>query len=413
MTERKYTDAEYMDAFETIGSLTGAAKSLGVDRNTLRKHIRRLQLGNYVPPTFEPTRVTTGAQGQILSVQSKPEGEPTDHMPLVPDGHRLTGVTTLVGSDGRVSSQHIMSRVDRGTVDPEALLKAMTEHLESYRGIAEPTWPLVQCLRPDLLNVYGFGDPHLGLLAWARESGANFDLKIACQDLLTGLDLMVQKAPRATTGLLLDIGDFFHAEDDKQQTPGAGNKLDVDGRHNKTLEAGVDTLRRMVDRLRQVHEKVIVVIVPGNHDPNGARAIRLMLQIAYERDDNVTVLDNVSPFIYYRFHSNFFLFHHGNKPKGIFKPEELAEIMLHDRPRDTGECDNRFIWAGHVHHKNVWMSDHRNFVYETLQSLCAPDLWHRSSGYRSQRACEAITYHAEFGYTGRHRVTKGEIDASR
>src|SRR6185437_3939467 len=95
----------------------------------------------------------------------------------------------------------------------------------------------------DRLVAYPLGDPHIGMLAWAAEVGESFDLHIAERELCECMKQLVARSPSASEAIIVNLGDFWHAQDDTQRTPTSGNKLDVDGRSGKVGQVGVRILR--------------------------------------------------------------------------------------------------------------------------------------------------------------------------
>lgn len=410
MPAKTVSDQSLLDAWDAEGTIYGVSRAVNLDRHAVRRRLQRLWLreaaGGKAPVPlaegFHVTQVTTDGEGAPKSIQSKPDVE-EGHLPPVPEGFRVDKVSTYLGSQGTPSGQWV--KTSRAPIAPEDMRAAITAHMENYRGsaivpaVAFPGEPA-----PELLNMYVWGDPHIGLLSHARETGSNFDLKIACADLRTSADLLTAKAPRADTAIFCEVGDLWHAETDRQVTPGHGNKLDVDGRRSKILEEGLNATRYMVDRLLQRHNHVIVVIVPGNHDPDASIWTRIWLAGIFEGNPRVTVLDNANPYMYQSWGANFFMWTHGDKK---FKPKELGEIMLADRPLEVGAALYRRAYTGHIHHKEV--EEFRTFRWESFNSLCAPDFWHASSGYRSERLVECITFHKRFGEDSRCRVSHRQL----
>lgn len=406
MASQVVSDLEVQNAFTEYGTVKGAARALGVCPHTVRRRMQKLALeARDVPPEgFHVTQLTTDGLGRPKSVQSKPdaEGPLQDALAAIPEGFEVKKISSYV-KDGQVTGQWI--KTSKQEVSRADLTAAIRADMAGYVPWTDPgllwapQWPA-----NDKMNAFVWGDPHIGLLAHARETGANFDLKIAVADLEKSAKLLVRKMPMAGTALFLETGDLWHAENDKQVTPRGGNKLDVDGRKAKILEAGLGCTRAMIDTLLRTHEKVVVAIVPGNHDPDAAIHTRIWLDAVYENCDRIEILDNADPYIYWRWESNFFMFTHGDKR---VKPQELGEIMLADRPMDVGQCKHRRAFTGHVHHKNV--AEFRTFRWESFNSLCSGDFWHHSEGYRSERLVEGITFHARFGEDGRSRVTHAEL----
>jgi hypothetical protein len=356
------------------------------------------------PDGFRVKKVAQRGDGSIIAVQSVPSGRA--RQPMVPEGHTVERVSTLLGADGKVSGQWVCTKA-RSEVTAFDMLDAVTRHIKAgvspLPTIAAPVAPQVD---PDLMNMFVWGDPHIGLLAHARETGDNFDLKIATADLRRSVDMLVQRAPAARHATFVEVGDLWHAQDDTQRTPRGQNKLDVDGRRAKILDEGLATVEYMVRRLLASHQTVTVVLVPGNHDPDMAIITRALLSALFRENPRVTILDNADPWIYLPFGRNLFLFNHGDKKA---KPQELGEIMLADRPELAGHCLNRYALTGHVHHKN--RAEFRWGWWESFNSLCAQDFWHRGEGYRSKRLVELVTYHREYGEAERRTLSLAELRA--
>lgn len=368
----------------------------------------KLQAVQAPPPDgFRVRKVAQRGDGSIIAVQSVPSGRARSAP--VPEGHEVAGVSTLFGADGKVVGQWVKTRLAPapGGFD---LLDAATRFLarpDLLAAIPRVPAPAPDPQAADRLNMFVWGDPHIGLLAHARETGDNFDLKIACADLRRSVDLLVERAPAASHAVFCEVGDLWHAQDDTQRTPRGQNKLDVDGRRAKILDEGLATVVYMVRRLLASHETVSVVLVPGNHDPDMAIITRALLSAVFAGEPRVDIRDNADPWIYLTFGRNLFLFNHGDKRA---KPQELGEIMLADRPELAGHCTNRYALTGHVHHKN--RAEFRWGWWESFNSLCAQDFWHRGEGYRSKRLVEAITYHREWGEQQRRTLSLGELRAA-
>jgi hypothetical protein len=363
-----------------------------------------IQLNRAPPPKgFRVKKVAQRADGSVIAVQSVPSGR---HQTAVPEGHEVERVSTLFGTDGKVSGQWVCTK--RAPSSGFDLLDAITRRIKTdVRPLPRLPPPVELESDPDLMNMFVWGDPHIGLLAHARETGENFDLRIACADLRRSADLLVQRAPQARHATFVEVGDLWHAQDDTQRTPRGQNKLDVDGRRAKILDEGLAALEYMIRRLLDSHATVSVVLVPGNHDPDMAIITRALLTALFRENPRVTILDNADPWIYLPFGRNLFLFNHGDKTA---KPQELGEIMLADRPELAGHCLNRYALTGHVHHKN--RAEFRWGWWESFNSLCAQDFWHRGEGYRSKRLVELVTYHREYGEASRRTLSLAELRAA-
>lgn len=260
--------------------------------------------------------------------------------------------------------------------------------LEAIKRIAPKPLPRIKAPRrtlSDLLTAYVYGDPHIGLLTWDKETGKDFDLKIALADIYAATDEAVERSPASHTALICEMGDFFHAETDEQVTPRSKHKLDCDTRHAKIYEAGCLVFRRLVDRCLQKHARVIVAVVPGNHDPTTSRHLCVYLKGIYENNPRVQILDNYNPFIYYRHHGVLIGLTHGEIPVA-----RLPKIMAADRKQDWGQTDTHVWFQGHLHHSASW--EDGDCEGETFRTLAPRDAYLHGAGYRSKQAMTAITF---------------------
>lgn len=366
------------------------------------------------PPRGPGGGIPAGLELAGKSVRTDADGNPTGGWDLmrraggdepavaIPAGHHLKSSAIAQRGDGSVIMQ--WSKWDQPAADREAaMLAAWERHAAVYAGLYAPTpAPDPAGLDSELLTLYPLGDPHIGLLSWAPETGDHYDLNIGTRELIATVRRMVACAPPSHTGMIVNLGDFLHAQDDSNVTPGHGNKLDVDGRHAKVLDAGHACLRAIVDAALQKHERVIVINLPGNHDPRVSAELAMWLRAVYEREPRVVVRDAFRAHQYER-HGNVLLgFHHGDR----CKPGELPAIMATDRATDWGETQERVWHCGHVHH--LTRHETPGCVVETHRTMAGADAWHAGK-YRAGRSLQAITYHSQYGEVSRATVNLARI----
>jgi hypothetical protein len=321
--------------------------------------------------------------------------DPPAHQP-VPDGHLIDKVSTLLDGQGKVRAQWISAPKNEQTRWDE-FWAACAKSAETYKGLADPV-PAPTASNEELLTLYPLGDPHIGMLAWRRETGKDFDLQIAERDLLQVIDMLVDRAPNSKYGVLANVGDFFHADNATQLTPTSGNKLDCDGRSTKITEVGFTLFRRLVDLLLQKHGIVKIVNVPGNHDPQMARMLNFWVKAVYEREPRVVVIDNASPIMYMRHGKVLLGYAHGED----LKPDFMPGVMATDRPADWGETVYRMWITGHIHHQV--RKEFPGCIVESFRTLATADAWHHRMGYRSGQSLCCITFDANYGEISRSTV---------
>jgi hypothetical protein len=339
------------------------------------------------------------AQGERVEAWIKSERgtDPEAHAKPPPD-HVVTGTSTYVDGQGNVRGQWVTTR--KGEADRwEAMIKAARDACSEMSG-ARGAATAPADTDADTMAVYGFGDPHIGMLSWAQETGQDFDIQIAQERTTAVVRRLVASAPSSAIGLLILVGDNYHADSDAQLTPGHGHKLDVDTRAAKIFRVGCSLWRAAIDCMREKHETVRVVVVRGNHDPLTSFFLCEWLRAIYSQDPRVEILDNVREHQYILFGKVLLGFCHGEKTK----PEGLAGVMAADVPDMWAQATAERHWlTGHVHSKHWW--DFRGCSLETLRTLAPEDAYANRAGYRSRQDSVVITYHKDFGEIARATVS--------
>lgn len=365
---------EAIKALMKHGSVAEAAGVLGIHPGRLRSHLseaaRRAARSGFSPDHD----------------MSKP----------VPAGYHVKGVSTYYDKDGVVKGQWVKSQKDQEH-QIALLLDAVQEISEPFRAKSVKV-PCPKQTSKDTLTIYPMGDPHLGMYAWAAETGNDFDLNIAETNLVAAVDRLVGLAPNSELGVVVNLGDFFHSDSADNQTRKSGNPLDVDTRWAKVLQVGIRTMRRCIDKALEKHKKVMVINEIGNHDDHSAIVLSLCLAQYYENNPRVEVDTSPSPFHWIRFGKCLIGVTHGNNTK----PDMLPGIMAADRSKDWGETQHRYWYTGHVHHDTL--KEFPGCTVETFRTLAARDAWHHKSGYRAGRDMKCDIIHKDHGRVCRHIV---------
>lgn len=328
------------------------------------------------------------------------DAEQPNDVPLemLPAGHYVWGISSNIDGEGNIKSQWIKTKVEQQDREAQLLAAVTKTAFELPRAEAvEITATMLSAVDEDLLCVVPLGDPHLGMLAWRPETGEHFDMKICERQLYAAADHLIQLAPPAKRGLLINVGDFFHVDNAAGTTFG-GTPQDTDGRYTKMYEAGIRLMRRLIVRMLEKFEHVTVINEIGNHDTSTAQLLSICLANIYENEPRVTIDTSPEPYHYYRFGKVFIGSNHSDK----CKPEKLQSVMSCDRPRDWGETLHRHWYVGHVHHDSV--KEFGGVSVESVRTLASKDKWHHGQGYRSGRDLKLDVWHREWGYQGRQVI---------
>lgn len=394
-----YGTAEQRAAAESLlreGSVEAAARSLDMAPEQLRYRLGELHR-------------TSARRGY------SPAHDMTKPTPL---GFHVKGVSTYYKTDPdtgevRARGQWVKTKADEQH-KVEALLDALSGLADQWKGKADPATleGPANTLDEDLLCVYPMGDPHLGMYAWGQETGADFDLAIAERNLCAAVDRLVHRAPRAKQALIINLGDFFHA-DSSAGTTTKGTRVDVDTRWGKVLRVGIRAMRRCIDRALEKHETVRVICEIGNHDDNSSVMLALALEQFYEREPRVEIDTSPAKFHWHRFGAVLICTTHGDTCKMV----DLPSVMACDRAADWGETTYRYGYTGHVHHDSL--KEFPGVIVESFRTLAPRDRWHDASGYRSGQDMKCDVMHKRYGRIERAIVSVrqltdafGKVDAN-
>ena len=310
-------------------------------------------------------------------------------------GFAVKGVSTLYNADGEQTAQWVKTSAERQRTEDlrEAIVDAFTDWKGKGRVPAGP-----RHADTEIMTTYPMGDPHVGLYSWGEQSGDDFDLKIAESNLCEAVNRLVSCSPKSEVGLILNLGDFFHADTSDNKTLRSGHALDVDTRWEKVLRVGVRAMMQCIESACRKHNKVIVKNLIGNHDDHTSQMLSIALGLFYEGNERVVIDQSPAKFWFHRFGNVLIGATHGD----TCKPQALPGIMAHDRAEDWGNTRHRYWYTGHIHNQNVM--EFPGVIWESFRTLAAKDHWTASKGYRSGRDMYSIIHSKDFGEVERHRV---------
>jgi hypothetical protein len=310
-------------------------------------------------------------------------------------GFTVKGVSTLYDADGEQRAQWVKTTAE--SENQEHLKEAIIDCFTEWKGKGR-ICPAPKSSEDDLLTVYPMGDPHIGMYAWAAETGTDFDLDIAENNLCEAVDRLIACSPKTKTAIILNLGDFFHADTMDNKTRRSGVSLDVDTRWSKVLRVGVRAMMRCIESAAKRHETVIVKNLIGNHDDHTSQMLSLALSLFYDKSSRIQVDDQPAKFWFHRFGNVLIGAGHGDTAK----PNALPGIMATDRAEDWGNTKHRYWYTGHIHNQQV--IEYPGVIWESFRTLAGKDAWHAAQGYRSGRDMYAIVHSKDFGEIERHRV---------
>lgn len=358
MLDNEYLQKVIDTLDEAGGNKAEAARRLGIHVNTLKNQIvvatrRNLYsdaFGGITPPGYQ--------LGKITQMHTSEDGKTMEWRHLIP---------TELGD----ALETLEERFAR-TITPL------------------PEVPAPANVEQDLLTVYPLPDVHMGQYSWGKETGEGYDLDIAKDTVTRAFDNLVSQTPASKVGVVLILGDYYHADGFASVTPKSGNALDTDSRYNKVQWMGTELAITLVDRALQKHETVIVRALPGNHDPRGGETLVLALWSRYHGNPRVIVDRTPGSFWFFQWGDVMLAAHHGHE----VKPEQMPGVMAAYEPAIWGSTLYRHAYLGHFHRKirGRMADEYGGADWEVLQAITAKDAWNRAQGHASGRSISAITH---------------------
>lgn len=367
---------EAIRAWEESGeSPVKAAAMLGITPSTLRDHVRAVK--NYA--------AERGLSGNWDATRHVPEGEVVIGRSIYTEDDE--------GNKAWLKTRRTMKEAERDKAI-QAFVDALTKDLPKAKKQAQPK---AKKFDPHLLPTIVIGDAHFGMRADARETKErDYDTKIASESMRDAIDYLVDLAPPSENALLVNVGDFIHANGSGGTTFG-GTKLDVDTRIEVVLDVAAQTFVYSISKMLEKHKKVAVIMARGNHDSDTAIALALILKYYYANEPRVTILDPHGFFHTLQFGKNLIAVHHGDKVRA----PKLASLLPKMLPEQWSSTNYRKWLVGHIHHQTLLETDNGVFV-ESFATLAPPDSWHAGAGYGAASAMHQIVFHREGGEALRH-----------
>jgi len=371
-TERQ---AIVCQAVITHGSNTKAADALGVGRRCVDKLMKRLE-----------EKAASKAVAPHKSVNRE-----------TMEGFEAKRVSTAYKEDGTVALQWVIQEPEKRSMKQklDAMLEGMKDDLTEFKKPVKAP----KKNNADYLAMYMIGDHHYGMLADSetKVDDDDWDVKIATKILVESTDRLANRVGNAEVGVLLNVGDFFHA-DSSANTTTKGTPVDVDTRIGKTFKLAGRLFQVLIDKMLETHKEVVVINVRGNHDSDMACHLSSCLELLYSKEKRVNVLQNYSKFIHYQWHNNLFVFHHGDR----MKHEQILQVVIKNLDDQWSQSKNRYCHLGHIHHHTA--REVGSMHFEHWGSLTATDQWHSDSGYGAERSMTAVVYHKDHGEDSRVKI---------
>lgn len=317
--------------------------------------------------------------------------------------HYLKGQSTYYRIDPQTGHKIAYAQWHKTDFDREQKELGFREYVESAVKGIKP-FPLVKQpktapLDKDKCTVYTLTDFHLGMYAWADETGDDWDMDIAEKVMLGAFQDMMDGSPDSEQAVFAQLGDLLHWDGMLSVTPNAKNVLDADTRFPRVVQSAINMMMKAVEMLLHKHKNVHVIMAEGNHDQASSVWLRAIMGAMFAKNKRVTVELSPFPYYVYRFEDIFLAWHHGHLTR---KLEDLPLRFATEWRDDFGKCKWTYIHTGHNHTRLV--IEKAGVYVEQHPTLAARDAYAARNFLMAQRGASAITYAKGLGEYSRITV---------
>jgi predicted phosphodiesterase len=307
------------------------------------------------------------------------------------------------GDGGSIELHRVFVRLKpKGGPTTREVVEAMIG--AAKKDIRKPLTKSVKAPKRDgLWQVLVVADTHFGKYCWDKTAGGgDYDLDIAARlvgDAASEL-LAVGNDSKPARRTVAFLGDLFHYDTPAGTTTG-GTPLERDGRLQKMIEVGCDTLLSLVQQSAET-VPTDVVIVNGNHDEVLTWTFQRILQERFRGSQAAKVCGEFKGRQYLSHGGNLIGFTHGHKAK-----PKLPQIMALEQPKAWSQSVYREWHTGHLHHQaaanNKPIDTLDGVIVRTAPALNPPDDYHAINGWiGSMQAMETFLYRHGGGLASMH-----------
>lgn len=313
----------------------------------------------------------------------------------------------IKNKEGQIESKQLYSvkaalRAKKADKNPEIQKDFLLEELKNYSpygniGISYAVPEKAEKVHALEINI---PDLHIGKLAWGKETGEDYDIKIAVERYTKAVEELLSRVNLASVEkIILPVGNDLINVDNAGNTTTAGTFVSCDSRFGKMFQTAKSLLIETIEKLSTI-APVDVIIIPGNHDTIATFTLGEVLDAWFHNSHYVNVINTHTPRKYYKYGENLIMYTHGHREK----LNDLGIICATEQPQLWASTKYRRVHVGHFHHskqvKFVDVQEYPGFTVKILNSLSANDAWHAEKGYISLKAAEAFLYHRDKGLVG-------------
>lgn len=371
--QTKITHEQLRSELDQGKRIKDIAEKYDVSKSLIHRKINKLKQTGYDP---ENGRKHSNPEEQLVKgystlVRMKDKGDTST-------GTVLEWVKTNVALRDQIDTAKRMMEALQIDIKPVPLIKFKNKPQTSDRFTCIP-----------------LGDPHIGLQTWQKQVGVQWNLEIAERVYKKVFTRLLESLPDTEECVLVNTGDFFHADNIAGMTTRSGHHLDMAGLHGDWIRSGLMLMRMFIDMCLKKYKFVEFINVPGNHDDLLGQFLGASMAMMYENNPRITVQQGDDSFQYVQKGEVLLGFAHGHKCKLSALPGKMAD----DQYKLWGITTYRHWITGHVHHNHwVQFKEHPGCNLESVGIIPPKDSYSYGGGYGAGRGIQGLIFDKVVGY---------------
>jgi ribosomal protein L31 len=329
---------------------------------------------------------------------------PDNFSPVAPVGWECTKSTVHHKNGG------VIQQWDR--VAPMLSTEELAKFLSERIPISSLTLPPVSNCNKNLMLEWPVFDAHHGMLAWAKETGNDYDHKISRHlQVSAGKILFASFGPVKRAVIILG-GDNQTADNRSGSTEKSHNIVDTDTRFAKIIWCSYETSVSCIEIAAQFAEEVHVIVLSGNHDYHAALQLTIQLYAHFRNCEKITIDISPEKHRFYTWGNTVFMATHGDVNEKRIAPYAMQQVIRRGLARDV-DVERVMVRMGHLHKRGRktpdMLSEEDGVIVERFPTLAAQEAYSIEGAYTSCRATSANLWHHTHGRYGGREITLGEI----
>ena len=299
----------------------------------------------------------------------------------------------------KTDNASIFIRNEEGIVSYEDVRDEMVAEMKKYA----PKYPTIKRkkIKEGHMLVIDPADIHIGKLSMMKETGEEYNIEIAKQRCIDGVNGILEKAQGFPIDKIVFVigNDVLHIDSPHRKTT-AGTPQDTDGMWWSAFKEAKDMYIRVIEQLVTVAD-VEVVYCPSNHDYQSGFMLADTLSSWFHKSHNIIFSVDIIHRKYLLYGNTLIGFDHGDGSK----EKDAESLIAHEARELWSKAKFTYFYKHHIHHKRVlkWRSgeDFIGLTVEYLRSPGASDGWHHRNGYIAPKAVEGFIHSKEHGQCAR------------